>query len=138
MKKVGKILLVSCLIGGLLTACGGGSGDNVSSSGSTNSSGSSSNTGSSSNSGASNNSGSSNQTITASCSTLDNGKTYLITTSGCIVNTSSNVQTGVCTSATNIKLLTGSGLTKDKVIAGGSSFSSGNGLSINGVSYKCV
>ena len=104
-----------------MVACGGGgSGDNVSSSGS------------------SSNSGSSSQTITASCSTLDNGKTYLITTSGCLVNTSSNVQTGVCTSATNIKLLTGSGLTKDKVIAQGSSFTGGSGLTINGVSYKCA
>ena len=54
------------------------------------------------------------------------------------MNTSSNVQTGVCTSATNIKLLTGSGLTKDKVIAQGSSFTGGSGLTINGVSYKCA
>ena len=121
MKKSTKNIFALCLISGLLVACGGGgSGDNVSSSGS------------------SSNSGSSSQTITASCSTLDNGKTYLITTSGCLVNTSSNVQTGVCTSATNIKLLTGSGLTKDKVIAQGSSCTGGSGLTINGVSYKCA
>lgn len=121
MKKSITSIFSLCLISGLLVACGGGgSGDNVSSSG---------------NSG---NSGSGTQAITESCSTPDSGKTYLVSTSGCLIKTSSTTQTGVCTSTTTIKLLTGTGLTKDKVISEGTSFSAGSNLSINGVSYKCV
>jgi hypothetical protein len=124
MKKSITSIFSLCLISGLLVACGGGgSGDNVSSSG---------------NSGNSGNSGSGTQAITESCSTPDSGKTYLVSTSGCLIKTSSTTQTGVCTSTTTIKLLTGTGLTKDKVISEGTSFSAGSNLSINGVSYKCV
>lgn len=127
MKKSIKNVFALCLISGLLVACGGGgSGDNVSSSGS------------SSNSGSSTNTGSSNQVITTSCSTTDSGKTYLITTSGCVVTASSNTQTGVCTSATTIKLLTGTGFTKEQVVNQGSSFTSSNGVTINGITYKCA
>lgn len=121
MKKSITSIFSLCLISGLLVACGGGgSGDNVSSSG---------------NSG---NSGAGTQAITESCSTPDSGKTYLVSTSGCLIKTSSTTQTGVCTSTTTIKLLTGTGLTKDKVISEGASFSTGSNLSISGVSYKCV
>lgn len=137
--KNSKHILITCFLSSLLVACGGGGdGDNVSSSGANNPS--SSNTGTS-NSGSSNtgtsNSGQSNSVITTNCSSNDSGKTYLVTGSGCLVKTSSNTQTAVCSSATTIKLLTGTSFTKDQVVAQGSSFTSNN-LTINGIGYKCV
>ncbi len=120
MKKSITSIFSLCLISGLLVACGGGgSGDNVSSSG---------------NSG---NSGAGTQAITESCSTSDSGKTYLITTNGCLVKTSSDTKTAVCTSTTSFKSLTGTGFTKQYVIDKGNIFS-GSNISINNVSYKCV
>lgn len=127
--KNSKHILITCFLSSLLVACGGGGdGDNVSSSGANNAS--SSNTGTS-------NSGQSNSVITTNCSSNDSGKTYLVTGSGCLVKTSSNTQTAVCSSATTIKLLTGTSFTKDQVVAQGSSFTSNN-LTINGIGYKCV
>lgn len=140
MKNSTKILLVTCCLSSLLVACGGGgSGDNVNSSGASNSG--STNTGGnnsgSTNTGGNNSGSSNNAVITASCSSNDEGKSYIVTTSGCLIKTSSNTQTSVCTSSNTMKMLTGSGFTKDQVIAGGSSFTAGNNLSINGVIYKC-
>jgi len=72
--------------------------------------------------------------INTSCTTPDNGKTYIISSTGCIVPLT-NVQVGVCT-PTNLRLLTGSGWTRSQVINSGSSFSR-LGLTLNGTVIKC-
>lgn len=76
--------------------------------------------------------------ITTNCSTPDNGKTYLITEAGCVIKTPTSTQTGICTSSTTMKLLSGTNLSKKYLINNGSSFNSSNNLSINNISYKCI
>lgn len=76
--------------------------------------------------------------ITTNCSTPDNGKTYLVTEAGCVIKTPTSTQTGICTSSTTMKLLSGTNLSKKYLINNGSSFNSSNNLSINNISYKCI
>lgn len=74
--------------------------------------------------------------ITTSCPNQDNGKTYLVTSEGCIVPLVNNVQTAVCTT-TNLRLLSGNNLTRTQLLNSGSSFSR-SGLTVNGTLIKCI
>lgn len=99
------------LLGAALSACGGGSDsadDNDAASG----------------------------TITKECAR--SGNSVSVTQEGCLANVGNNTQTLVCSSSNTLHMLTGTGLTRDQVIQGGSSNTSGGGISINGVSLKCI
>ena len=74
--------------------------------------------------------------ITTEC-TKTSATQYQVSQAGCLVNMTSGVQTAVCSGTTTLKLLSGSGLTKEKVLSQGSSFS-GSNLTLNGVSLKCA
>lgn len=100
------------LLGTALSACGGGS-DNDS---------------------ADNNSSAAG-TITKECAR--SGSSVSVTQEGCLANIGNNTQSLVCSTSRTVHMLTGTGLTRDQVIQGGSSVTSGGGISINGVSLRC-
>lgn len=72
--------------------------------------------------------------ITTACTVTDSIN-HQVTQAGCILNLSSGTQTAVC-SGTSLKMLSGTGLTKEKVLTSGSSFS--GKLTLNGQSIKCA
>ena len=75
--------------------------------------------------------------ITATCSTTGSSSTsYQVTQTGCILKLPNGDQTAVC-NGTTLKMLTGTGFSKDKLLADGGTFS-GGGLTINGLAIKCV
>lgn len=80
--------------------------------------------------------GSASGTITRECTR--SGNSVSVTQEGCLANVGNNTQTLVCSSPNTLHMLTGTGLTRDQVIQGGSKNTSGGGISINGVSLVCV
>lgn len=75
-------------------------------------------------------------TITKECAR--SASSVSVTQEGCLANVGNNTQTLVCSSPSTLHMLTGTGLTRDQVIQGGSSTTSGGGISINGVSLRCI
>lgn len=71
--------------------------------------------------------------ITAQCVT--GAGTVKATENGCIATISNGQQTSVC-SGTALKMLTGTGHTKQKVIAEGATFSAGS-VVLNGIKVSC-
>ena len=73
--------------------------------------------------------------INVNCATDATATTFSVTQVGCILKLKNVDQTAVC-SGTSLKMLTGTGFTKDKVLASGSTFN-GN-LTLNNQKIKCV
>jgi hypothetical protein len=73
--------------------------------------------------------------VTASCAVANN--TVTVTASGCIATLGNAQQSSLCDSG-SIYMLTGTGLSREQLLASGSKFTGATGLVINGVSVRCA
>lgn len=115
MIQLSRQLLVfgsALLVGATLTACGGGS-DSA-------------------------DSGSAAGSISQTC--VVNGNTVSVTQQGCLASFGNNTHSLVCTGTNTLHMLTGTGLTHDQVVQGGSSITSGSGSIglVNGLYAVCI
>jgi len=75
--------------------------------------------------------------ITNACAKI-NTTTFQVSSAGCVSTTEKGSTTNVCTNTTTLKSLTGTGLTKDKVVSTGASFTTATGsVSIDHYTYQC-
>lgn len=82
--------------------------------------------------------GSANGTISKTCAI--NGDTVSVTQEGCLASFGNNTHSLVCSGTNTLHMLTGTGLTRDQVVLGGSSITSGRskiGL-VNGLYAVCI
>lgn len=142
-------LATAALLLGALTACGGGDGDDFNSSFSKTitkngvtyvcKSQSAANACENNNDCTACETSTTGAVITAQCATSMD--TTTVTQNGCIATLGGKQQTGVCISggtSTALRLLTGTGYSKQKVLAEGALFTSGGDLIINGTTIKCA
>ncbi len=112
-KRGAKPLLLAGLLATVLSACGGGS-DSESAASEDAASG----------------------TITQRCAQTSG--TVVVTQEGCLTEFGNNKQTVACTGTTTLHMLTGTGWTRDQLVASGSKTTAGNGqFGFNGVVLRC-